>query len=221
LIYLLYTLLGILVTIVIGIIYRKYLAWPYRLVWMLAVLGCICEIAGYYIVKNLHAHNAWLFNLYMPLEPLLLGIAGTGFIKGNGYKKVIYALLAMNVMVWLFEIFKYSIFTFASLSMICGCFLLVAIYIGVLMNVAISGSKTLIKEPLFWLCLSTILYFGCDIPSMGLFHYWPTYKRTAIRLSNINQVLNFFRYPLVAVSFLLAVFQKKEEQKSSLSYVSR
>jgi len=211
--------LGEIIAIITGLLFWKYLSRPFRLVLILTVLGFICEISGYVITKFFHKHNAWIFNIYMPLEPLLLGIASIDFVRGPNYKKVVWPFLLINFAIWIFELYHDSIYIFASFSMICGCFLLVCLYISVLFKAIIFNNKILIKEPLFWLCLSIILYFGCDIPYMGVLRYWPRYK-SSVHLTNINQILNFIRYPLVAVSFILAARQKKEELNSKMAYVS-
>jgi hypothetical protein len=169
----------------------------------------------------MHQHNVWLFNMYMPVEVLMLGWASLSFIKTNIGKIWVMIFLGVNFSIWLFEIIIHSIENFASLSMICGCFLLVAVYTSILFSDIIFNNKVLVKEPVFWLSLSTILYFACDIPYMGMFHYWTPYKLTMISLYNINQILNFIRYPLVAVSFLLAAKQNKQSQTSTIAYVSK
>ncbi len=87
---LIYVLIGEIFAIVIGVVYWPYLSRPYRMVLALAMLGLICEVAGFSINRFLHVSNAWLFNLYMPFEPLLLGIASMSFIVSTVSKN--YAL---------------------------------------------------------------------------------------------------------------------------------
>ena len=208
---LIYVLIGEIFAIIIGVVYWRYLSRPYRMVLALAMLGLICEVTGFSINRFLHVGNAWLFNLYMPFEPALLSVASMHFINEKKYKKVVGFFILLNFFIWLSSILLHSIYVFANFAMICGCFLLVVVYIFVLFKNVLFESKVVVKDPLFWLCLSTILYFGCDIPYMGMYHYWMPFK-LRIHLSNINQVLNFFRYPLVAVSFLLTAQERKNEK---------
>ena len=202
--------------LVIGAYYYQYLSRAYRVVLLLALIALVSEVAGQYIRHNLHEHNVWLFNLYMPLEPLFLGVVSIDLVGSRFYKKLVYCFIILNFIIWGIELYRNSLDSFASFSMICGCFLLVGIYTYTLFFISMHNNSTLIKIPSFWLCLSVILYFGCDIPYMGMFRYWPTYKTAIIKFSNINQLLNFIRYPLVAICFIMAGNQKRLELKKSI-----
>ena len=212
-----YVIFGKIIAIIVGALYWRYLSRPYRIVLLLVVLALIFETIGYYLGHFKQQQNVWLFNLYMPLEPLLLGVASLEFIKMKKYKPIVYGLLLLNFIVWLLEILHNSIYNFASFSMICGCFLLTGLYIGVLLNNTIYGKRALVSEPSFWLCLSVILYFGCDIPYMGMFKYWGVHKLALIRLANINSLLDLIRYPLVAISFFILGYQQRLEEIKNTS----
>ena len=88
--------------------------------------------------------------------------------------------------------------------MVSGCILMVVLFIVVLFNSGVFNNANILSQPAFWLCLSSILFYGCDIPYMGLHNYLSShFPNLGIQLANINTVLDVIRYPLVAVSFLL------------------
>ncbi len=77
-------------------------------------------------------------------------------------------------------------------------------YIVVLFSNSLFSTKNIFSQPVFWLCFSTILFFGCDIPFMGLHNYlFDKNPKLGDQLVNINNILDIIRYPLVGISFIL------------------
>ena len=135
--------------LVIGAYYYQYLSRAYRVVLLLALIALVSEVAGQYIRHNLHEHNVWLFNLYMPLEPLFLGVVSIDLVGSRFYKKLVYCFIILNFIIWGIELYRNSLDSFASFSMICGCFLLVGIYTYTLFFISMHNNSTLIKIPSF------------------------------------------------------------------------
>ena len=152
----------------------------------------------------------------MIIEVWLLGLAAIYLVRKDIVKKVFFILLIINTIVWACVVVNNSIYSFATISMVCGCCLVTLMYISVLFNNSLFNGGSIIKQPVFWLSLSTILYFGCDIPFMGLHNYLVEHMlRLATQLTNINTVLDIIRYPLVAISFILLGRRKQVVLKSA------
>lgn len=124
--------------------------------------------------------------------------------------------MAICLAVWAYCIFSKSLFVFASPFMVSSCLFITAVYVYITIVNAFKSDKLVYNDPLFWLCLSNLLYFGCDIPFMSLTDYWyKAYVSKEMKLAriDINGVLNMLRYLLLAISFLTLGLQKRSSLK--------
>ena len=207
---------GQVIALIIGVYYYKYLPRSYKLVFCLIAIASFCESYGYYLSHFLHESNAWVFNLYMIIEVWLLGTAAIYLINNHKIRKLFIALLIFNSILWASVIIRNSIYLFANISMVFGCCLITVMYIIVLYHNSLFNDKGTLKESVFWLAIATILYFGCDIPYMGLHNYLVlNYPSLGTKLSIINTLLDIIRYPIVAISFILLGRQKKVALKAA------
>ena len=210
--FLVFFLIGKISALLFGAYYFRYLPRAYKLIFYLIVIATICESYGYFIVHYLHRPNIWLFNLYMPTEVWMLGLSAIYLTINSKVKNIFFLLLIINTVVWLITVLNNPISSFANFSMVCGCILLTTMYLYIsLTNVLFKKINTL-KQPIFWLCLSSILYFGCDIPYMALHDDLAKYSPSlGLRFDYINVTLDIIRYPLIAISFLLLGRQRQSE----------
>ena len=209
-------LLGKVFALIIGLCYFRFLGKSYKIILLLVAIASICESYGYYLTHFLLMSNAWLFNLYMIIEVWLMGAASIYLIDNRTLKKVFFFGILLNTIVWVFFICSSSIYVFANIPMICGCSLIMIIYTIVLFRSSLFSGQTTFMQPVFWVSISTILYFGGDIPYMGLHNYLVSNNPSlGIRLANINTVLDVIRYPLVAISFILLGRNSRAETKAA------
>ncbi len=207
-------LIGKIFTLIAGAINFKLLSRPYKIVWFLVLFAALSEAYGSYISYVLHSSNAWYFNIYMISEVWLMGLAALYLIKSIISKYILITLILANTAFWAYNIYTYSIFKFASTSMILGCIIMTIIYILVLISNSLFSSKNIFSQPVFWLCLSSLLYFGGDIPFMGLHNYlFDKNPKLGDQLVNINTILDIIRYPLVGISFILLGRQQSKPLK--------
>ena len=140
----------------------------------------------------------------MIIEVWLLGVAAILLTTNNGVRKLFLISLVADTIIWATIIMRHSIYLFANVPMVAGCCIITALYIYVLFNKAIFYNNKILNQPIFWLSISTVLYFGCDIPYMGLHNYMAQHVLAlAKKLDYINRILDIIRYPLVAISFIL------------------
>jgi lysylphosphatidylglycerol synthetase-like protein (DUF2156 family) len=209
-------LLGKAITLFFGIYYFNRLPLPYKLVLYLDAIAMFCEACGYYISQVKRLPNAWLFNLYMPTEVWLMSIAAILLVDSKRMKVLFGALLLLNSTYYIYSIANHSLSVFAGFSMVFGCIVLSFMYIVLLFSNSLFSSKDIMKQPIFWLCASTILYFGCDIPNMGLHNFISGRLHDyADQIQTINSVLDVIRYPILAISFILLGRQGKPELKTA------
>ncbi len=201
---LLYALIGKVLAIGVGIYTFGRLSIPFKLTLILTFVAFVAECVGYYVSHYLHSQNVWLFNLYMLIEVWLAGATAILLLNNKKIKVLFAGLMLVHFAFWIVSIQRNGLFTFASNAMIFGCFELVLFYIIVLFSNSLFSAGGLFNQPIFWICLATILYFGCDIPVMGLYNFLAEkMPQVGGKLANINTYLDIIRYPLYGVSFLL------------------
>jgi hypothetical protein len=145
-----------------------------------------------------------------------MGSAAIYLINNRKIKVFFLTLLISNTIVWTINIIAISIYLYANISMVFNLTFLTIMFIVVLFENSLFQSKNILKQPVFWLSLSTILYCACDIPYMGLNNYLSEHSPILARqLYKINAVLDIIRYPLVAISFILLGRQKQVVVKTA------
>lgn len=194
---------GKVLALLIGIFYLRSLSTPYRLLLLQVIIALFFESYGYYLGMIKNQNNAWAFYYYLLIDSWLMGIAGNYFIENKILKRSVPFLLVLTSAIWVFDLWSNGFNVLPNRFLVCYSILLVIIYISVLFNKAFINTSIL-KSPLFWIAISTILYYSCIIPFIGLWNLiLKTSPKLADQLFNINLVLNFIRYPLVALSFYL------------------
>ncbi len=202
-------LVGKLFAIIIGIYYFRYLPRPYKWVLLTVALSAFADGYGRYIALQLHQHNSWMFNIYMIIDFGLNSIIAILLTKGSSAKRIFAALIVVYCIGWATEIMIDSIYILANFAIVLGSILLTVMYFFVLINNSIFSNKDILKQPVFWLSASTILFCAPGIPYWGLHNYLNNNAlKLAAQLSYINVVLDALRHPLAAISFILLGRQK-------------
>lgn len=207
--------IGKIFALIVGLYYLTQLTRSYKLVLLLLPVAIFCETYGLYIAVH-HRDNAWLFNFYLIIEVWLMGLAALFFVRNKNVQGIFLLLLIIETLIWTVNLYVNTIYQFANYSMISGCILLTIMYIAVLLNNSIFSNKSILKQPVFWLSASSILYFACDIPYMGMHNFLSKYLQpsAAVKLQLINSILDIIRYPMIGISFILLGRQKQPELKT-------
>lgn len=198
------------IALIIGLVRFRFLSKPYKLFLLQIFVAIIVESYGRYLVVKIHAPNLWLFNIYMIIEFLL--ISSAGILLNRKYKDFFISMVVCGIAVWSIEIFRQGIFVLANWFYLSASFLIVLIYLGILLQSrTIFNSNKIASQPLFWLCLSTLIFFCCYLPYKGLENIILTeYPTIAKDMFKINLGLNVIRYPLIGLSFYLLGYQSQK-----------
>lgn len=209
-------LIGKIITFLVGVFFIKKLATAYKLLLLQVLVALLFESYGFYLgYVKLH-NNIWIFNYYLLLEAWLLSIICLAFINNVLLKKITFPILFAVSGIWLYEIMTDSIHVLANKFFIAYGLLLIVLNIAILFNRAFS-KESLFKNPVFWVAISSILYFSCVIPYKGMENYLISRSlKLAESLFDILQVVNIIRYPLIALSFYLYARQQKMQQANEI-----
>lgn len=194
---------GKIFAIFIGLYCFRFLPKAYRFILLQVILALISEVSGEGIEKYYHKNNLWIFNLYLLFETWLNGLAGIALLENKSIKRVIRYTLFLLTVVWIVNVYSNGMQIFANWCFIASAIVTIVIFMFVLFNNAFTRQNIFIK-PEFWLSLSIILFFGCDLPYFGLRNYLlKHFINVEEQLYYVNYVLNFLRYPLIAICFFL------------------
>jgi len=195
-------------TIIVGLFYFKKLNKAFRYILWQVIVVSGCETLGNF--TSYHSqNNLWVFNFFYLLPELwLTGMAARELTTNSKLKKATPYLLGLGTFVWGINITVYGINIFANWALIYIGVTLCIIYMNVLIKNSWSEQSPFL-QPEFWLSLSVILFFSCNIPYYGMFNFLSYESPVLLRkLFYINKGLNFIRYPLIALSFYLYARQR-------------
>lgn len=148
--------------------------------------------------------NHWLYNFYMPIEfSALTAIAYLLWPDELPFRKWIpYSLLPFAL--------AYGIHLsrgaehLATEALIVGGFVLLVVYVTLLVHDAATNETPFWRVPSSWICLSTIIYYGCAAPFMGVLNYVNDLDEgMSSALYAINDGASIVRYFLVVVCVFL------------------
>lgn len=202
--YLLATIATKILALAIGGMFFRHLALPYRLVMLQVFLGLLAEVTGWYIAAVYREHNLWLFNWYWLSELWVVGTAGILLLKNRVLQKGFLGLLLIPTILWIYFISINGIDMHPAPALTAIGTTLVVIFIAVLFHASFS-SQSLSSQPVFWLALSVLIFFGGIVPYYSMFNYlYKTNPALLGKLFVITEVLNHVRYPMVAIGLFLA-----------------
>jgi len=197
------SVVSIVVSIAVGIYSWQYLTLPFKLVFFQLVCGLTAETIGKILAAHDH-NNTFLFNIYLPIELWFIGVAGILLTKNKIHRRLILIFLLVSTAVSLSCIIINGINILANWGFLIECVLLTIVYLNILINLLLSNKGKITQEPLFWFCISVIIYFGCNVPLFGLVNYLiKHYFTLADYVFRIDHLLSLLRYSFVAIAFLL------------------
>ncbi len=207
-----FILLTIFIAFAIGSFRFSLMSSPLKLITIQLGISLVVQTIGLYLMQN-GMLNEWLFNVYIPIEIWFLGGAALIYLNNNAQKSVLSALLIFATIVWLFQIYNNGIEQFAVWTLLTQSLILVLAYTTILFQLLRTQDKDsfIIKKSTFWIAISIIIYYGCNIPFFSfLQHLIEVDKNSAKLLFQINSVLCLIRYPLTGYALYLAKTEKNK-----------
>ncbi|WP_276132383.1 hypothetical protein [Polluticoccus soli] len=202
--YLLTTIATKILALFIGLAFFRRMALPYRLALLQVFLGMMAEVGGWYIAAVYREHNLWLFNWYWLTELWVMGTTGILLLKNRVLQKGFLGLLLIPTALWVYFISINGIDMHPAPALTAIGTTLIVIFIAVLFHASFTR-QALSSQPVFWLSLSVLIFFGGIVPYYSMFNYLYTTNPVLLeKLFIITEVLNHLRYPMVAIGLFLA-----------------
>ena len=196
--------------------YKKTWLIHYKILFLLAGLTCLVEILGG-ILASKYGDNLWLYNIFSPIECLVI----LYFFSRIIIKKKIKHVIAYSIpMVFISTLVTYLIHpTFTEYNsyartiylilwiLSCGFF-----FIDVMIN---SNTMSLIKQPGFWLATGVLFFSVIFITLISLYQIFSTLPNHKVIFKYFNIVANTFMYVGIAGAFLCQRIATKYYSQSS------
>lgn len=203
----------ILVSIGIGLINRKRLDLLFRILLVLITLGMSADIFGN-IYLHFHQNNIAIFNFYIFFELWLIGSIAIQLFNLPVHRRLIILGLILCSVIDGVCIWRMGLNTFANWGYLCACILFTSVFLMAFIRLYSSNQVTqLTIQPKFWVCLSMVVYYGCNIPMFGILNYAIAHRPAiADKIYEINDYLNVIHYLFIAIAF---IYQAKGHPKST------
>lgn len=185
---------------VTGLLLLRRLPVPFRLLVVQAFLSSSMDVFGVVAINVFGYHNnQFFFNLYMPLEFLLMLFA----VRANlGKHFRLFATISILIFAvsWILALSINGIHQFANQALIVyGILLTIAYFLVLLRNV--QEDRSLYTTGIYFISVSVILYYCCTIPHFGLIHYLE-HSESRMAGNYLNSALNCLRYLFTTVGLV-------------------
>lgn len=202
------TFVSVLVAFCFGLAAFKHHNSTFRIIFIQLAVALTTESCGSYLFIN-NQVNTWVFNLYLIPSTLLLGIAGIRLFATSIAKKIGYIIFAL----WLVGASVYfsaaGLQSFASKLFLSSSALLIITYFYALFTVFFTTPRNTYFNPTFLLCIAILLYYGCNIPNVGLLDYlMKTDMNMARTLYRINLIMCDVQYFIISLCYYRLISQK-------------
>lgn len=169
------------------------------------VIVVFVDIIANYLPLKINGSNQWLFNLYLPIQNLFFSFVFYFSLNRRSAKNLVIIGLVLFLLFYFSNLFfiqgfwefnNYS-FVFTAIFMI--------IYSGVsLLQMAKSDtSKSLYRNPLFWVSASCLIFFTGFATFFAVYFYYKTSAQAFTQMQTLYHIMT--RY-IITIHYILLIF---------------
>lgn len=199
--YIMTTVLGICA--ILGAFSIRKLAKAFRWLVLQLFAAMLAELIGQ-AFKYYRLETSIIFNCYILLEFLFLMLPLLGWQHSKGRASTFTIIILFYAAIWFSSMFLQGMDIFATYTFLSGAVILTSTYLYVAVRLA-TVTTNIEREPVLWLAIAIILYFGGIVPLFAMFQYFIQQGKTELgsALYTINDVLAIIRYGLTIYAFYL------------------
>lgn len=191
-------------SIISAMVVRKKMNRFFTIIAYTLLLNFAILILGILVQFPKGRSNHWLFNLYIIFETVLLLKAATLAFRAKWARTATATVFMVFITVWLTEIFRYQIFSFAQNAYVLECVGVAVLYLILLLTTTSNTEIPIYRNPVFWVCCAHIISFSCAVPYFGLFDFLKSQKgANKILFQGLIVSLQSIRYILIGIAFIL------------------
>lgn len=190
----------LIMSISIGAIHYHRLTTSLKLSLFQLLIIIAVETIG---LRKIVTDPFFLFNIYLVIEIHITSLIGYILIKPE-QRYVIIITTTTTLLIFTYHITTKGMSLFATWAFTTASAFNLVIY-SVILYQHSNSTDNIIKHPHFWLCITMILYFGCNVPIMSFIDYLKEQRHdnANILYTLVNNSISILRYILLAVSFAL------------------
>ena len=171
------------------------------------LLLMICtELTARYYRRVLHEPNTWLYNVSIPVEYLFYGFIIGSLCLTASFKKVIfYSTIGLGAWVLLNLFFIQGFTSLNTHSLKLGCSLMIIFSaIGFVDLFRNDEHKTLLSNPLFWICTGVLFFNTGEFLYLFFFDVFLQngWDKTAHVFASINNKLIYILYTCISIAII-------------------
>lgn len=152
-----------------------------------------------------HIPNLWLYDLYVPVEFVLLLGYVAGRLPQRWQRSMVGPTLLLMAVAYGADLKMRYPGGFVSGAFICGSLILVAALLVLLYDLALRVDRALVHQPLFWTFLGLVLFFSGMVPVLGLLNQLNDEDAGLMKtLFLANHVLFALRYGALVIACAIA-----------------
>ncbi|MGJ7031016.1 hypothetical protein [Niabella hirudinis] len=210
-------LISELIALLAGLVCYRLLNKPFKLLLLYVAITCTVELLGLFTTRA-GINIFWTYNLYLVADNLLQlkiikGLVPNNFVRktSNGFAALFMIVWALNT-VWAKGVNGYLKFAFIAdfLFLLIGFIILLYFY-------AMQERGPLYRGAVFWLCVGSILFYGCSFVYFSVRDYLPVYldrDQNRILLVCLNYI-TAIRYLFIGYAFFLFRNSDKKQHWSN------
>jgi hypothetical protein len=198
-----------------SIIFWKKLKTP-RLRWLLPFLLFIVviELLGRHIRIDLHAPNAWLYNISVPIEYIFYAFLFAPYYK-NKFSKITVKLFLFIFPVWglINILFVQGFYNFNTNFLKTGSFFMILFCLLVFIELLMSEELiNPFRQPVFWIACGLFLFNAGEFTYNSFFDIMIVkWKSTEKLFLQINNNLIFVLYSSIIIAIISSIWVTKEK----------
>ncbi len=185
---------------IIGIVMYKKMNLFYRLLFVQIIVYLLVQSAAFFISN----HNNWLFNLFIPIETLLLLASAYYYFNLKSARRLLILIFLTFMLVYLLDLFLWLGFnTFAFHAAIVEGIAISGVYLFIFYFQFHTNAPN--NWPLLFVCIGHVLYFMCSVPYLSILFYFQNKNPILNRELFVYIVLLLaqIRYLFLAIAFFL------------------
>lgn len=183
---------------------RDLFSWrAYPLAAQLLLAGCVEALAGYLAAAQ--APNLWLYDLYVPIELVLLSAVALPAIGSKAALYIIGTWVLACLVIYAGEVGgAMAEGLFVSTTYTVGSLCIVVQFTLLLVVLSLNATAPLQGQALFWCYLGHVFFFAGMLPLLSLLNALNARNSLlADDLYVVNDVLHLARYGMIAIPLLV------------------
>jgi len=197
-----------IIGLILGIFVFKQINWSYRLICFQLFISLCIDLIADWSGRN-YGSNYLVYNIYMPLEVLMLSFAGILSINRSEWKlrftNILYLYSIITVFVFIFS----SIRVFNTNLLIFGFIILGSLNLYLIIDP--DGIKSIKRNPMMIISIAHILYFCAVTPLFVSRTYmldkYPEMTNELYQL--VNRSLMLVRYFLISIAMIIVLINAR------------